>query len=625
MTASQIWQNLLAYSLQIGLLVGLAAFAPALVRLRSPRARLIYWQILLATCWALPLLGPWRQEVIADTVQVTTTVVAVRPAAQAARRWNVLPGEIGLALLGAGAAARLCWLGVGFWRLRRYRLQATPWREGRPGNRLPHFSCPMLISDEIPSPVTFGFFRPVILLPPQFPDLDARTQEAVLRHELLHIERRDWVFTLAEEIVRAVFWFHPAIWWLLGEIQLAREQAVDREVIDRTQAREEYVDALLAIAGSRPKLDLAPAPLFLRKRHLKQRVVSILKEVRMSQKRLISAFAASVAIMAAVCWFVTATFPLAAAPQMVADTPGITVDTGGAQLLHRAPVVYPTLGREGIHGTLMVQVKIDNKGNVADASVISGPEEVRNAVLRSVLNWHFDRDAAGSVRQISVTFQPPAPSEPPVPGATMEQRLKQLEAEQKARPPANGPRGIVKGIGISGLSDSAKTDLLARLPVHEGDTLSPDQLPRILESVKAFDEHLTVNLSPQLSGETVLRITAPGAGSASFAAVSPIRDASGAVQGIRVGGNVQAAKLISQPKPIYPPAAKEARIQGVVQLLATIAKDGTVKDLQVILGHPLLVEAAMSAVQQWVYQPTLLNGNPVEVVTQIDVNFTLSQ
>ena len=345
----------------------------------------------------------------------------------------------------------------------------------------------------------------------------------------------------------------------------------------------------------------------------------------MSQKRLISAFAASVAIMAAVCWFVTATFPLAAAPQMVADTPGITVDTGGAQLLHRAPVVYPTLGREGIHGTLMVQVKIDNKGNVADASVISGPEEVRNAVLRSVLNWHFDRDAAGSVRQISVTFQPPAPSEPPVPGATMEQRLKQLEAEQKARPPANGPRGILKGIVITGLSDSAKTDVLARLPVHEGDTLSPDQLPRILESVKAFDEHLTVNLSPQLSGETVLRITAPGAGSASFAAVSPIRDASGAVQAIRVGGNVQAAKLISQPKPIYPPAAKEARIQGVVQLLATIAKDGTVKDLQVILGDPLLVEAAMSAVQQWVYQPTLLNGNPVEVVTQIDVNFTLSQ
>ena len=66
--------------------------------------------------------------------------------------------------------------------------------------------------------------------------------------------------------MRAFFWFHPAIWWLLGEIQLAREQAVDREVIEMTQASEEYVDALLAIAGARPQLDLAPAPLFLRKR-----------------------------------------------------------------------------------------------------------------------------------------------------------------------------------------------------------------------------------------------------------------------------------------------------------------------------------------------------------------------
>ena len=85
--------------------------------------------------------------------------------------------------------------------------------------------------------------------------------------------RRDWLFTVAEELVRAVFWFHPAIWWLLGEIQLAREQAVDRRVIEITQSRDPYMDALLAMAGARPQLDLAPAPLFLRKRHLKQRVV----------------------------------------------------------------------------------------------------------------------------------------------------------------------------------------------------------------------------------------------------------------------------------------------------------------------------------------------------------------
>jgi protein TonB len=96
-------------------------------------------------------------------------------------------------------------------------------------------------------------------------------------------------------------------------------------------------------------------------------------------------------------------------------------------------------------------------------------------------------------------------------------------------------------------------------------------------------------------------------------------------QRIRVGGNVQQAKLIRQPKPIYPPLAKQARISGVVRLNAIIGKDGTIQNLTVASGHPLLVPAAMEAVKQWVYQPTLLNGEAVEVVTQIDVNFTLSQ
>ena len=97
------------------------------------------------------------------------------------------------------------------------------------------------------------------------------------------------------------------------------------------------------------------------------------------------------------------------------------------------------------------------------------------------------------------------------------------------------------------------------------------------------------------------------------------------VQRIRVGGQVQQANLIRQPKPIYPPLAKQARIQGVVRFEAIIGKDGTIQNLQLINGHPLLVEAARQAVSQCQYKPTLLNGEPVEVVTQIDVNFTLTQ
>ena len=72
---------------------------------------------------------------------------------------------------------------------------------------------------------------------------------------------------------------------------------------------------------------------------------------------------------------------------------------------------------------------------------------------------------------------------------------------------------------------------------------------------------------------------------------------------------------MKQPRPIYPPLAKQARIQGVVRLNAIIGKDGTIQNLTVASGHPLLVPAALEAVKQWVYKPTLLNGEPVEVVT----------
>jgi protein TonB len=96
-------------------------------------------------------------------------------------------------------------------------------------------------------------------------------------------------------------------------------------------------------------------------------------------------------------------------------------------------------------------------------------------------------------------------------------------------------------------------------------------------------------------------------------------------QRIRVGGNVQAANLIRKVTPVYPPLAKQARIQGTVRFTAIIGKDGTIQNLQLVSGHPLLVESARQAVTQWQYKPTLLNGEPVEVVTQIDVNFTLSQ
>ena len=91
-----------------------------------------------------------------------------------------------------------------------------------------------------------------------------------------------------------------------------------------------------------------------------------------------------------------------------------------------------------------------------------------------------------------------------------------------------------------------------------------------------------------------------------------------------VGGNVQSAKLIKHPAPAYPAIAKSARIQGKVELEAIIGKDGSVQNLKVLsAASPLLTSAAIAAVKQWLYQPTLLNQEPVEVITEITVNFAL--
>jgi protein TonB len=92
---------------------------------------------------------------------------------------------------------------------------------------------------------------------------------------------------------------------------------------------------------------------------------------------------------------------------------------------------------------------------------------------------------------------------------------------------------------------------------------------------------------------------------------------------IRVGGEVEAARLMHEVVPAYPVIAREAHVQGTVQLSASIAPNGTVEDLHVLSGSPLLVAAAEDAVKQWKYQPTYLNGKPVEVLTEIDVKFTL--
>jgi protein TonB len=95
-------------------------------------------------------------------------------------------------------------------------------------------------------------------------------------------------------------------------------------------------------------------------------------------------------------------------------------------------------------------------------------------------------------------------------------------------------------------------------------------------------------------------------------------------QRVRVSSGVSTGMLVRKVPPSYPPLARQARIQGTVVLQATISKEGSIENLQLISGHPMLAPAAIEAVKQWKYKPYLLNGEPVEVETQVQVNFTLA-
>jgi TonB family protein len=723
MSTAQIWDNVVAYTLQIGLLLCLGALVPAVLRLRMPRARLLFWQLLLVACLALPWVRPWRQEVANGSIQMSTAITAVASTAQlpsALVRRDAIPfREIALWLLVAGVIIRLALFGLGLVRLAAYRRRG---REMPPDTAGSHAA--LLLSDDVSGPVTFGWLKPVVLLPSRFPSLTSEMREAILRHELMHVKRRDWLFTIAEELVRAVLWFHPAIWWVIGEIQLAREQTVDQAVIEATQAREPYVDALLLMAGV--PISVAPAPMFLRRRHLKRRLTEAMREVRMatiSKTRLVCMLSAAVAMVAAACWVATGAFPLAAAPQVVADSPGVSVNMNGAQLMHRSPVPYPAeVLAKGVEGTVVVQVKLDSKGEVADAAVLSGPDELRRAVQQSVLTWHFDKSVAMTTQVVDIDFSKAAAAsgnaQPAdkvlydqainriehrdyegarlalntlinsyatseyVPKAKLaiadsrfreggahgvalaeaeyrdfilfypnlrdaaESRLRQIQQQIAgtattaitfAPPPPPPPPTSAKltRITVTGLSDSARAELLSRLPVREGSEWSAQMSDAVAAAAKEFDSHLRIVLTPTGAGELGLTIgpgtdaipvfsTGVGGGMGAGvgggrAAAVPVTPPSGVY---KVGNGVTQPKVLFKADPVLPDEAGANNLLGTVILSCVIGTSGQAEEIRVVKSIDQAFDSnAVEAVSKWVFQPGMSDGVPVKVRATIEVNF----
>ena len=266
--STALWfSNLLFWSAQVALLALAAAFLPRLFQIRQPRVLLAYWRALLAICLMLPVIQPWHRLPGVAAIVIASDVSAVRVLPSSAPAVShlhfpslqLIAQILGVVIL-AGIAARFAILAMGLLRLRQLRQSSSPITLFAESTAVleemrarVNSSAEFRLSPDVDSPVTFGFTSPMVLLPERFPSMNARFQATIACHELLHVQRHDWAHHLAEEILRATLWFHPAIAWLIARVRLAREQVVDLEVIRLTQERKPYLEALLEFATGRSR------------------------------------------------------------------------------------------------------------------------------------------------------------------------------------------------------------------------------------------------------------------------------------------------------------------------------------------------------------------------------------
>jgi TonB family protein len=360
--------NAVAYWLQVAVISMAAALGARTVRMRSPASALACWQALLGAFMLLPLLEPWSVGPPAATGIAVTAAAAGRAAFLGPAPVPVVP------LLGAivivGIAGRLMWLVMGYARLRRWRREASPLGAHHvviePLRDSAHSPVEVYLSAEVRAPVTFGLRPAAVLLPIRWLDLDPSLQSAIVCHEFLHVRRRDWGFHVAEELIRTLAWFHPAVWWLTAEIRLAREQMIDRMVVRLTGARRPYVEALLAFANVGRVTAAAPA--FSPSHHLKRRISSILEEVSVKKSRLVVSFAGIALCLVAAGILSIRTFPLQAQDRHIhrVSEPGVKAP----KVVYKVDPNYTPEARDAkIEGTVVVDVEVHPDGKAHNLKV----------------------------------------------------------------------------------------------------------------------------------------------------------------------------------------------------------------------------------------------------------------
>jgi TonB family protein len=382
------------FSAQLLVIVGVSAIAETLARVTDPRLRLAYWRGVALACLALPLSALVAPGPVGPGA---TFLAASLEGARSVPLPAGLPdtGSVLLWLVSVGALGRLAWLCAGAVRLRQLRQRSraavlTPDLEAMRSEMVPRTS--VRVSSEIAQPAGFGLRHPVVLLPESFFAMDPAAQRTVACHELLHVARRDWPWIVVEEVTRALFWFNPAVWWLVERIQECREQLVDHLVIARIPSKRAYMGALLAFAeGGRRPAALTTA--FLRRGHLRSRLRKLAKESVMSRRRLVWTAAVLACVMAGAIAGTVRALPLAAGdPQQVVDAkePGLTMPRVISEV---KPQYTPEAMRARIEGTVILTAVVRTDGRTSDIAITRSLDKeygLDEQAVAAIGGWRFE-------------------------------------------------------------------------------------------------------------------------------------------------------------------------------------------------------------------------------------------
>lgn len=571
------FSNVVAWAIQVGC-VALAALAvSALFRVRHPATRYAFWRAVLALCLLLPWVPMPRAVSASGAVSVVTSVVAEGrgvpgPVDEVPFDW----AGVAFALIGAGAGVRVAWLAFGYTRLRRLRragISAAD-HEFSPVQAALGTRADIRYVREVRQPVTFGLTRPVVLLPEALRGGAAATRHAIAAHELVHVRRRDWCWVITEELVRSVLWFHPVMWWLISRVQHTREEVVDAKVVALTGRRREYVEALLAFADGVP---LAPAPAFARRRQLFRRIVLLSTEDVMSLRRtVVSALVMLFVVLAAVA-AAARTFPLRASEAASAQS--------SLAALLQPPGPFEQSARRVTDENAVPKRLYGDEPQFPQAA--TGKDTSAAVTLRVTV------DPAGNVAEVrlgGVTFS----------------------------------RGDISGTVSAGGFDQFVAKAVFKNA--SGMVITAESMRPMLE---AFIESAADAVSrwhfeaPRDGAVTFLTTAYFNNGEVSTASASAQRAAVKADGALRVGGNVTPPLKVKDVKPVYPPEAKEAGVQGVVIAEVRVEPDGRVGDATILRSIPALDAAALDAIRQWEFVPTHLNGVAVPVIMTVTIQFTM--